>query len=539
MPKKTKEDFKAAFKAIKKPKRPPGVSGKEKSALEKAIDETTDWDDPNVIRLAKDLYANNPDYMVDLVAYKFVKHFDEGSVKKPFWAQKVPEEAFEKALKKVVPGDMSERLTQVTLERAVRGQGDQSNTVALIYERDPEGTINFALDKRAAAIHDGDVDQQKVWVEVIPTGTQEQVARTFEVIAARNDRDAARVFGEGISMLTKTADTSEDDAPRDNKAALNAELDHDTIYSIAEANPRLFVEDVLPSLKSKNHFIEALGNAKLRKLLERSAPEEWKMLVAETPMLSLLENVEQAIQRKKLNKPSAIVAEMFDAIVNNRGIPLAYATNTIDNNRPILTGGTDKEHEFRANQKQVAGTDFPDVPATQCHQLLHLTEDMTNMCPGLTKKPKITQGTVDNILLTKPLASVPGKGLLDKSFGGNVFDDAGKSLDQVLFTGDSGMNSHTWLVIDGTPYDPVLGTRGPEVAASIDETLDWLIVDRVAKGNKGRYIIKGDPGTPKPKANKMGFGSAYRLTSKPEKYLTKDELKQIGLKATTSVKGGT
>src|SRR5712691_2901718 len=86
------------------------------------------------------------------------------------------------------------------------------------------------------------------------------------------------------------------------------------------------------------------------------------------------------------------------------------------------------------------------------------------------EKAQNRAGNVNNMLLTKPLASVPGKGLLDKSFGGNVLDDGGKSLDQVLFTGDGGINSHTWLVIDGMEYDPVMGTRGAELAASIDET---------------------------------------------------------------------
>jgi hypothetical protein len=194
-----------------------------------------------------------------------------------------------------------------------------------------------------------------------------------------------------------------------------------------------------------------------------------------------------------------------------------------------LTGGTEADQAFRKQQKQQMGAGFPDLPSTQCHQLLHMTEDMMNICPGLSKKPKITQGTVSKILLTAPLSGIPGKGLLDKSFGGNVFDEAGSSLDRILFTGDAGINSHTWLVIDGVPFDPVLGTKGPQVAASIGEEFEWIVVDRIAKSASGNYIIKGERedgnATPKPAANQMGFGSGYLMTKAPGKFLNTDDLK--------------
>ena len=94
MAKKTRDQFKQAFKAIKKPDRPKDVAGKDKDNLETLIDR----EDDGFGQAASDLYAKAPDYMVDLIAYKYAKHFDEGDAKEPFWVQNVPEEAFKEAL---------------------------------------------------------------------------------------------------------------------------------------------------------------------------------------------------------------------------------------------------------------------------------------------------------------------------------------------------------------------------------------------------------------------------------------------------------
>ena len=536
MGKKSKDEFKAAFKAVKKPK-PPGRDGKkQKSALEKAVDDAEDWDDPEFKRLAQELYDEQPDYMVDLIAYKFVKHFDEGSEQKPFWTEKVPKEALTKALAKVVPGDMSDKLTQATLEKSLFGKGTQENTANIIYERDPEGATEFALTKWSQAYGEGNEDAQLKWAKVMPT-TRDGILLAFDQITSTGNADAARTFALRLTNLKKDDGEKTIDPTSVDTGLEQKELDHEAIRGVAAANPKLFVTQILPGLKAQNDFVEIATNPELQTLLKKKAPKEWEELVAATPVLSLLKNVEVAITKKKLKDPAKIVGAMFDAIVNNNGIPLAYATNTIDNNRVILNGGTDKDQKSREKTKEVMGDACPDLPATQCHMLLHLTEQMMDLCPGLTKKPKITQGTINNILLTKPLASIPGKGLLDKTFGGNVFDEKGKSTDQILFTGDSGKNSHTWVVIDGVEYDPVLGTRGNEVAESIGEQFDWLKEDRVAKSSGGNYIIKGLEDTPKPKANKMGFSSGYLMTKQPEKHLSDEELNELGLEAAKETVG--
>ena len=545
MPKKTRDQFKEAFKAIKKPDRPKDVSGKDKDNLEDLIDK----EDDGFGQAATNLYASAPDYMVDLIAYKYAKHFDEKSEKAPYWVQQVPEEAFQKALLKVAPNDMSDPLSQAAVKVAVEGKGDQGRVPDIMYERDLPGMAKFNMDKWIEAKNAGDKDRAANWGKLPPSYATEAILRAA---LASGDADAASAFGERLTLLTKqetrTADLQEpvqvvgtDGQTTTKNQWVQKQIQVDVpdpakILAVAKANPRGFV-GMLSGLKNKNEFVEIASDPALQTYLAANAQDEWDELVDETPCLSLLKNVGKKIADDGLATDAEKVEAMFDAIVNNDGIPLAYATNTIDNNRVILTGGTQSDKDFRAQQKSAMGAGFPDLPSTQCHQLLHLTTEMTNLCPGLSKKPKITQGTIDHILLTAPLSAIPGEGLLDKGFGGNVFDESGASLDRILFTGDGGINSHTWLVIDNVPYDPVLGTRGGEVAASVGEEFKWVILDRLAKSDGGNYIVKGarEDGneTPKPAANKMGFGTGYLMTTTPEKFLTAGELEKAGITVAT------
>lgn len=547
MPKKTRDQFKEAFKAIKKPGRPKDVGKKDKSNVESLIDKATDFDaNPDFIKAAQDLYDQAPDYMVDLIAYKYAKHFDENSEKLPFWIQQVPQEAFEKAIKKVAPNDMSDPLSQAALEVSVKGKGKQDRVGEIMFARDPNGMAEFTVEKWIAANKVGDKEMLGKWGRLLPTAGAE-----FAVKAAvgSGDTAAAFAFGERLSLLTKKkmvdvqTKVEEDDGMGGKRTVSKTEkktvdaIDHDLILEVAKVNPANFTANMLRGLKSKNEFVEIVSNPALQSYLAEKAPDEWAELVKATPCLALVKNVQKAIVDNKLKTDAKKVEAMFDSIVKNEGIPLAYATNSLFPNPAILSGNTEVLETTQKRLKDVMKEAAPDLPATQCHSLLHLVEDMMNICPGLTKKPTITQGTCTKMLLTAPLSGIPGQGLLDKGFGGNVFDEAGGPADQILFTGDAGINSHTWLVIDGVPYDPVLGTRGNEVAASIDDEYTWLILDRVARGSKAvdpggkiAYIIKGQredgKKTPNAGSNKMGFSTGYLKTTQPAKFLTEDELKQ-------------
>ena len=550
MPKKSKDEFKAAFKVIKKPARPTGFSSKEKAVLETAMDKKGVGND-EFKRLAAELYSREPDYVVDLVAYKFVKHFDDTGDKRPAWVGLVPPEAFEKALKKVVPGDTSDRLTQVTLEKAVVRGGNEKITSSLIYERDPEGTTHFALTKWTDASDKGDKAVSTKWVEFFSSGANRQAPdpaavernkKLVEAILESDNKKAAATFAERMSEFVIIQDS---DLEQGGRGIVMGEvkpfpLDHAAVLQAAKKNPKLFAAEILPNMRGKNEFSEIVTDPAIRTLMIDKAPKEWASLVATSPVLAVLDNVDKTVKSKGLTKQTEIVGAMFDAIVGNDGIPLAYYTNNFTPNSVILSGGSPKDLSIIEDQKKMLGAEAPDVPCTQCHQLLHLTTMLMQSSPNMPKKPKIVQDTCTNMLMTKSLDKLPGKGLLDRSFSGNVYDDGDTPTRKILFSGNVGKDSHTWLVIDGVPFDPVLGTRGDEVAASIEERFDWLIDDRVARGSNGNYIIKGrgrdDKPEPKPDANKMGFMSAYRLTKTPEKYLDDEQLAEIGLKAAPAAK---
>jgi hypothetical protein len=157
--------------------------------------------------------------------------------------------------------------------------------------------------------------------------------------------------------------------------------------------------------------------------------------------------------------------------------------------------------------------------------LLYITQGMMEMFPG--QKPKIVNQSCPNMLMTKALSEIPGRGVLDRSFTGNVFDEQGKPTGKILFSGDNGINSHTWLLVDGVPFDPVLGTKGDDVAGAVAETFDWVIPKRLAKGKKGSYAVQDEK--LQPTTNSMGFRTGYYLTKNPAKFLKKEELDQAKL----------
>ena len=132
MAKKTIKEFKEIFGGIKKPKRPTGVSGKDKDEIESAVE-----NDNLALFFTKsnDVYKKQPDYFVDLVAYKLAKHVDDGKWKA--WLGDIPADARKKVVAKLVPGDITDHATRKVYDKAVADQN--YNVIRLISERDPEG----------------------------------------------------------------------------------------------------------------------------------------------------------------------------------------------------------------------------------------------------------------------------------------------------------------------------------------------------------------------------------------------------------------
>ena len=179
-------------------------------------------------------------------------------------------------------------------------------------------------------------------------------------------------------------------------------------------------------------------------------------------------------------------------------------------------------------------------PRTDCHNMLMVLnatiQSYPGMMPGLGEKLK--WGHCSNILMTKKLSDigVSGRGLIDKSFPGNVFDESGAPTGQILFTGESGVNSHSWLEAGGMAFDPVLGISGTVDAVtkgSTFQTFDWHGSELVGKGGDW-YFVKDDPSIIKPElkrlatqASPMGFSTAYYLTKDPARLLVADALKTV------------
>jgi hypothetical protein len=477
MPKKTVKEFKEIFAAIKKPKLPNGISTKDKDALEKDLkDEELD----KFFKDAGELNKKNPAYFADLVAYKLAKHVDTDQ-KRIAWLNKIPPEAQKAAIAKLVPGDISDPMTRRAFDKAVAS--GNKNMLALIRARDPVGV--------------GALEQQRFLAEA-----KQKVA---DALKGTDDKAAMEQGELQLSVLPP-----------------------DEIVEIASANPKRFFSTMLVGLKNNAKFVEILKNPDLRKKLKALNPGEWKKFEDGTPMLATLAKAEAEVARKKLTDSTAIMEEVFASVLDTTTMPLGYAATPLDPNNTILSGPTEKSATYRAEQKKLKekqGDLTPDLPSTDCHHLLYITQGMMEMFPG--KKPKIVNQSCPNMLMTKPLSTIPGRGILDRSFTGNVFDEQGKPTGMILFSGDNGINSHTWLLVDGVPFDPVLGVKGNDVAGAVAETFDWLIPQRLAKGKNGSYAVQDK--SLKPATNSMGFSTGYYLTKTPAKFLTTEEQQKAKL----------
>lgn len=506
---KTVAEFKAAFLTIRKPKLPKGLKNADKDLLEEDVRYVaqpgnpgdTNWNKSTATtRFATrtaELHADpaTKQYVVDLAAYKLGKHADDAKL--GMWLTQVPPEVRDAAVAKLVPRDLTDPYVQRALAKAAksgnRGRAD------LIFARDPTGTVDHALSQRAAAAGD-DVKQQQ-WLDAIPQTPEANRLIVAKVVA----------LGD-VTMLPRVTDSLR-----------QIIKDPVAVRAVAAQNPAFFVKTVLPALKADPNLPGLLADPELRTLLQEDAPAEWAKLVAATPMLEFIDGLADTVEG---DKPGAVKA-VFDAVVNNVGIELAYFTNSLFSNREILGGGTDADRKKHAKKKEEAeekGELYPDIPASQCHDVVHTLELLAQSFPGV--KPGIKPIYIKGMLLTKPLGAIGAKGILDSSFPGNVFGEDGVATGQVLFTGNErGQQSHTWLEIDGVPYDPVLGTSGPDVKASVANEFVWTVPDRVGKGAGGWYVVK-DPAL-KAAPNAMGFDTGYYLTQDPTPYLKDGERDRI------------
>ena len=522
MPKKTIAEFKAAFIAIKKPSRPRKVTRKMKGALETAVgDEDSDDFVDKIGALAK----LDRGYLVDLVAYKISKHMETAD-KLPFWKDKVPPDVLSDAMAKIVPNDMDSPTTQKAMDRAV-ADGDKTRT-ALLFARDPAKASGVFQAKLLALGGKGDRETRRELSDLV----------------------SANVSGGGMAFrkdtLIKALKQGNKEAATDLGSYLGFFSD-DELVDIARQTGAAFFADALTGLKdSEGPFIQRMGNRKLRDDLAAVDPGAWDAFVDKTPMLAAVREVETKIaDADPALTQDEILASMFEAAMDPANMPLTYVATKFTPNTVLLMGESERGAEamqvLRDNKVAQARKEWaeggkvgpepgpeilPDMPATDCHNTLNLMQELLKLCPG--PKPKIVPGSCADMLMTKPPSSFPGKGTLDRGFAGNVFDDGGTATGRILFTGDNGKNSHSWIVVDDVPFDPVMGTKGKQEVEvdPVEMVMTWVIPKRLAKGPGGYAVMDT---ALKVASNKMGFSTGYYLTADPRPRLTADEREKAGL----------
>jgi hypothetical protein len=476
----TIDEFKLTFN---KPALPKGLAGKKKDGLEDVVKELAKGDSRNAddfTKNAAEIFKDHPDYYVDLLSYKMAKHWD-GKERKT-WLEKSPPEAQGKVLDKLYG---SKTMDEDAINEELKNAGS-AVIPKYLGEKYPE-VVKSAAKKKFKELKGKELEE---YGRSLPFDAKKE----FLVDALKSkDANAVQACGGAFPFLP-----------------LKDQME------LADADPVFFVANIfLPSHDSTDNALNMLKNPKWRDILQKD-PVAWKKLTDTMPVLSVGEAAKKRVGKDDAT-PQELTEAIFDCVCQNDGVEMTYFTNPIDSDHALLGGPGETDN--KAKEEQVAhlkseGYDLPDKPATQCHNLKGVVKQMVLQTLG--DKVKIEEDHIENMLLTKPISGMPG-GLLPNTFGGNVYDENDRLTGQAMFTGVGGKHSHTWLRIDGVDFDPVLGTKGPAVKAAKADEFTWIVSDLVGKGTKGDFIIKD----PKLKAapNKNGFGSAYRLTTDPTKYI--------------------
>jgi hypothetical protein len=267
---------------------------------------------------------------------------------------------------------------------------------------------------------------------------------------------------------------------------------------------------------------ELLGN------IRTADPVAFGRLVTAVPVLKLVRGVEAELDAEGESEGEAdgdideegellsydkAVHKLFRAFIENKGMEIGYSGTAIDTNLIALTGRTKASDKEREKQKRELMPDMPAKLSTACHQLLGLFQSVLKSYPGL-ERLDVKPGDEPSAVLTEPLNTLPG-GLISKDYSGNVFDQAGKSTGQIFFSGNRAKisQSHSWVIINGIAYDPVLGTRGDDVADAIGGRFEFNDGEEVATEIGGNRVLTRDR-TLKT-SGEHGLTAAWRLTTGP------------------------
>ncbi|XZE32940.1 hypothetical protein SH501x_003707 [Pirellulaceae bacterium SH501] len=479
----TIEEFKVTFK---KPTPPNGFSGSDKDDMEKSVKKLTGSASDSVAEAAlrdktSSAYKNHPAYFVELLCYKLSKHWDKGQ--RDLWMKYAPPEAVADAFQKICEGKVFDEKSM--LEMLEEYQSFEA--IGLYFWKNHKDLLTSVAKKKCGELAGKDL---KEFVALLPADLRKELLT--DAMEKQNAEVVLHCSSEFFFL------------------PIQDQMEH------AKKDLDFFIKNIfIPAHSNTDNALNILKNPQWRAILQQD-PLVWGEIAKTMPIVAV-----GVAAQKRLDKdppePMDLANAIFNCVCENDGVSMTYFTNPLDTDHALLGGPGEKDTEAKKEQikkLEEQGYDIPDKPATQCHNLKGVVKQMLQLALG--SKVTIEEDHIQHMLLTCPLSEVPG-GLLPNTFKGNVCDDSGNFTGQVMFTGVGGTHSHTWLKVNGVDFDPVLGTRGPEVKKSKADEFKWVVPDLLAKGEKGSFIIK-DP-TLRAAPNKHGFDSAYRLTDSPDKYL--------------------
>ena len=284
------------------------------------------------------------------------------------------------------------------------------------------------------------------------------------------------------------------------------------LLQLARMNEAYFITNVLTPAKDQypERMVPLLKKHALMAHLKARAAAEYNAFAGETPQLNVVETVAPGLGHAPNNRQ--IADAIFNAVITNTGIDLAYMGTAVTPVEHALTGDTRSSGAYRARQAAVI-PNLPAIPATDCHHLLTIFQDIVQTFPGFTGAP--ARVTLNNAVLTRPMSQMPG-GLIANTFGGNTFNEDGSPTGQIFFTGEDGINSHSWLTIDGRAYDPLFGTTGDAVAQGAAGTYQRVRAGVYRASAGDGYLVK-DTRLAVPN-NPHSFNTAYRKTNDPGRW---------------------
>jgi len=154
---------------------------------------------------------------------------------------------------------------------------------------------------------------------------------------------------------------------------------------LATGRAAFFINHVLATAKEVNpvETVSVLEDTALTAYLKANAAAEYAAFATATPQLNVVEELQEPGALPVGATNTQIVDAIFNAIIHNTSIEVAYFATQVTPVEQILTGDTENARTLR--ERQVAALpDIPPIPATDCHHLLSMFQSIVAPIPALT-----------------------------------------------------------------------------------------------------------------------------------------------------------